>query len=411
VAVSHGVLRLPRVYDQPYRNTAEGIALGDVTGDGRDDLIVTRGGNQPSSELAVYAQTPDGRLAPPMVCPAYEIPERVRAVDVDMDGRRDVVVCHGGWGTISVYLQVPGVGLATNYVRYAMPLAANTVPRGMEVADVNNDALPDVVSFGNSGSAVLAILRHTPVGRPPPDFLMHAFPPEQTAVFPSASNRWDIAIAPRNGFAEPVQFALAGLPAGATAWFPENPFAARLGRASGWVAIADDTPSGRYPLTLSAVSSSVTQTARITLIVPDDRDGDRLPDAWEIAWFQGVAAQSATDDPDGDGAPNDWEMQAGTRPMDFYDFPVQLVVAGAPAARGTPVPWGYGTNLIRRGTIVTCVVARAAAEPPGVSWGWSRLHRASICPLPAGRAPVRPPWPSGCRRSCMASATSARDTW
>ena len=41
-------------------------AFGDVTGDGRADVVASYGGNRPSSFIAVFAQTAGGTLAAPV---------------------------------------------------------------------------------------------------------------------------------------------------------------------------------------------------------------------------------------------------------------------------------------------------------------------------------------------------------
>ena len=74
-----------------------GIGVGDVTGDGRNDVVASYGGNRPSSILAVFAQTRGGTLAAPVAYPSYDIPEPVEVADLDLDGRADVVTLHGGW--------------------------------------------------------------------------------------------------------------------------------------------------------------------------------------------------------------------------------------------------------------------------------------------------------------------------
>lgn len=47
---------------------------------------------------------------------------------------------------------------------------------------------------------------------------------------------------------------------------------------------------------------------------PNDKDGDKLPDAWEITNFGNITAQDANGDPDGDGVTNSREFLAGTNP-------------------------------------------------------------------------------------------------
>lgn len=57
------------------------------------------------------------------------------------------------------------------------------------------------------------------------------------------------------------------------------------------------------------------------LSTPSDLDADALPDAWEIANFGNVSAQSGGGDPDNDYATNTQENLAATVPLDRASFP------------------------------------------------------------------------------------------
>ena len=61
----------------------QGIGVGDVTGDGRADVVASFGGNQPSSGLAVFAQTAGGTLAAAVTYPSADIPEPVEVARRD----------------------------------------------------------------------------------------------------------------------------------------------------------------------------------------------------------------------------------------------------------------------------------------------------------------------------------------
>ena len=85
----------------------QGIGVGDVTGDGRSDVIASYGGNTPNARLAVFAQTGDGLLATPVAYDSYDIPTPVEVADLDRDGRADVVTLHSGWLRAGVYRGQP----------------------------------------------------------------------------------------------------------------------------------------------------------------------------------------------------------------------------------------------------------------------------------------------------------------
>ena len=86
----------------------QGIGIGDVTGDGRADVVASYGGNTPSAFIAVFAQTAAGTLASPVPYTSYDIPEPVEVADLNLDGKADVVTVHGGWLRAGIYLQGAG---------------------------------------------------------------------------------------------------------------------------------------------------------------------------------------------------------------------------------------------------------------------------------------------------------------
>lgn len=126
-----------------------GVAVGDVTADGRDDLIITAGGNTPNAYLNVFVQQPDGSLAAPVTYPAFHLPEAVRVGDVNHDGRNDVVVVHAAWMTLSTYLQQADGTLAA-YQTDALPYRDYYRPDSLDLADVNNDGALDVLVANHS---------------------------------------------------------------------------------------------------------------------------------------------------------------------------------------------------------------------------------------------------------------------
>jgi len=64
-----------------------GIAIGDITGDGLSDVVMSYGGNRPDSKMAVFAQGINGLLQTPVSYDAYDIPEPVEVADVNLDGK------------------------------------------------------------------------------------------------------------------------------------------------------------------------------------------------------------------------------------------------------------------------------------------------------------------------------------
>ncbi len=165
---------------------AHGLAVGDVTGDGRADIVVTAGGNAPDAYLNTFAQQPDGTLPlTPTVYAAHHLPEAVEIGDINHDGRNDVVTVHAAWMTFSVYTQTLTSTLSA-FETYALPYTDHYRPGGLALADVTGDGgvdaliashhtLPDdngLVALANSSAAPTSTLTNPAL----PVFITHTLP-------------------------------------------------------------------------------------------------------------------------------------------------------------------------------------------------------------------------------------------
>jgi hypothetical protein len=135
-----------------------GTTVADVTGDGKDDLVVTQmlPGDQP--EVAVYKQLNAGALAasPATYVPSVIDPGGARLVlavgDVDTDGKNDVAVGtdHG----VDLFTQSSGV------LTGPTTLVTGAEVYGLRLADLNGDGRDDVIyTVDTTGHADFAIYR------------------------------------------------------------------------------------------------------------------------------------------------------------------------------------------------------------------------------------------------------------
>jgi hypothetical protein len=160
-----GGFSAPATYSVGTNVNTQGIGLGDVTGDGPKDVVVSYGGNRPSARIGVFPQTAAGTLGALIPYASYDIPEPVEVGDVDLDGRADVVTLHGGWNDAGLYRQTTGGVLAPEEL-YPIPYASHYKTHGLALGDVNGDGSPDIVLADyNNG---LVVLRNVDAVPPPP---------------------------------------------------------------------------------------------------------------------------------------------------------------------------------------------------------------------------------------------------
>jgi hypothetical protein len=127
------------------QQTVNGIEVADVSGDGRADVIVTVGGNKPSSQVSVLVQNNDGGLDAGTLYPVWDIPEPVEAADITGDGRADVVTVHGGWSALSVLPQTSDGTLDAPIRVEDLPYTSDYTVQALALGDINGDRQIDAV--------------------------------------------------------------------------------------------------------------------------------------------------------------------------------------------------------------------------------------------------------------------------
>ncbi|MEE6257604.1 FG-GAP repeat domain-containing protein [Plantactinospora sonchi] len=136
-----------------YRWPSGGAAVGDLTGDGRSDLMMTAEANISHSAVNVFAQRGGALAVTPVTYPAYDSAMGMAVGDLTRDGRSDLVVAHSGWQAISVRAQQADASLGA----YQLIEANGIVPAidGVAIADLSGDGKPDIVSVVYQGLVLL----------------------------------------------------------------------------------------------------------------------------------------------------------------------------------------------------------------------------------------------------------------
>jgi hypothetical protein len=135
-AVTHGL--------NPARNISS-IAVGDLNGDGKPDLVVTKSGSPDG--VGVLLGNGDGTFQPDVAYDSHGIAVFATVADVNGDGKLDLLVANDGSNTAAVLL-----GLGNG--RFVSPVIYSSGGAGavsIAVMDVNGDGKPDFV-VGNCSS-------------------------------------------------------------------------------------------------------------------------------------------------------------------------------------------------------------------------------------------------------------------
>jgi hypothetical protein len=137
-----------------YTQSPGTLAIGDVTGDGRNDVVIGNLG----MGIGVFRQDEAGGLEPVVMHPTVDS-ARVRIADMNGDGRLDVVGAGVATGTLVVLPQQSGGTLGAP-VTYAIP---HSEWEDMDVGDLNHDGRTDVVVSSGSQTPV-SVLYQQPDG-------------------------------------------------------------------------------------------------------------------------------------------------------------------------------------------------------------------------------------------------------
>jgi len=129
---------------------AHAVALGDVTGDGRADIVVSRPN---ANSAAILAGDGAGGFAPAVTTPTSVGPSPVMIADVTGDGHADVVTGNAVSANISV---LPGDG--AGHVGFAGLYGAGRYTHSVTSADFDGDGRADLATANLSSNDVSVLL-------------------------------------------------------------------------------------------------------------------------------------------------------------------------------------------------------------------------------------------------------------
>lgn len=136
------------------------VTTADINGDGKADIVVANNGENALSVLMDTTSngSSTASFAAEQTLATGNVPDSLVAVDVDGDGKPDLVSANAGDGTISVLMNSTGTGASTISFASQSVFAVGDDPENILAADVDGDGKQDLVVLNTGASTGLGTL-------------------------------------------------------------------------------------------------------------------------------------------------------------------------------------------------------------------------------------------------------------
>ncbi|MCR4322427.1 MAG: FG-GAP-like repeat-containing protein, partial [Candidatus Brocadiaceae bacterium] len=138
------------------------VSIGDFNGDGKPDLAVA---NYNSSTVSVFFNTTASGAATPSFTAKTDfttgnLPISVSIGDFNGDGKPDLALANQGSNTVSVLLNTTASGASTPSFTAKTDFSTGSGPVSVSIGDLNGDGKPDL-ALANQGSDTVSVLLNT----------------------------------------------------------------------------------------------------------------------------------------------------------------------------------------------------------------------------------------------------------
>lgn len=143
----------------------KGIAIGDLNGDGRPDIVISNFNSGNASTISVFRNTSSGgaiSFAPRQDYASGNGSLGIAIADMNADGKPDIIVTSGNSGFFSIFKNItasPDTITLDTKQDYTLLLH----PDNVTTADLDKDGLPDIITSNFSNSSI-SVFRNTSTG-------------------------------------------------------------------------------------------------------------------------------------------------------------------------------------------------------------------------------------------------------
>ncbi|HMW36394.1 MAG TPA: FG-GAP-like repeat-containing protein, partial [bacterium] len=182
-------------------NFPNGVAIGDIDGDGKADLAVT---NQNSNTVSIFRNiSVKGSLSTSSFQTKLDFvtgstPYGIAIYDLDMDGKRDILFANSGDNSISICRNISTIGnITTGSFLSPINFATGANPQQISVSDIDGDEKPEIIVSHFGGSTISLFQNTSSIG----SITSESFAPK--IEFTTGTGPYEISIADIDGDSKP----------------------------------------------------------------------------------------------------------------------------------------------------------------------------------------------------------------